>query len=117
MIRRPPISTRTDTLFPYTTLFRSRFSRPTLASFSAMASPTPLSAVTGTFDSSVMAVAYLAVGGLATEHRRIESARTTLALGLGKLARQAMATGRTGPGGGMGRPSLDRKRDWSGNSV
>src|SRR3546814_1391026 len=23
MIRRPPISTRTDTLFPYTTLFRS----------------------------------------------------------------------------------------------
>src|SRR3546814_4890459 len=27
MIRRPPISTRTDTLFPYTTLFRSRLSR------------------------------------------------------------------------------------------
>src|SRR3546814_4637204 len=25
MIRRPPISTRTDTLFPYTTLFRSSF--------------------------------------------------------------------------------------------
>src|SRR3546814_10123995 len=24
MVRRPPISTRTDTLFPYTTLFRSR---------------------------------------------------------------------------------------------
>src|SRR3546814_5655094 len=28
MIRRPPISTRTDTLFPYTTLFRSRGFRP-----------------------------------------------------------------------------------------
>src|SRR3546814_16145727 len=27
LIRRPPISTRTDTLFPYTTLFRSCFSR------------------------------------------------------------------------------------------
>src|SRR3546814_7230107 len=27
MIRRPPSSTRTDTLFPYTTLFRSRFER------------------------------------------------------------------------------------------
>src|SRR3546814_980815 len=27
MIRRPPISTRTDTLFPYTTLFRSLFRR------------------------------------------------------------------------------------------
>src|SRR3546814_8824193 len=29
MIRRPPRSTRTDTLFPYTTLFRST-TRPTL---------------------------------------------------------------------------------------
>src|SRR3546814_18679598 len=28
MIRRPPRSTRTDTLFPYTTLFRSRQHRP-----------------------------------------------------------------------------------------
>src|SRR3546814_3861330 len=27
MIRRPPRSTRTDTLFPYTTLFRSWFNR------------------------------------------------------------------------------------------
>src|SRR3546814_19384518 len=27
MIRRPPRSTRTDTLFPYTTLFRSRINR------------------------------------------------------------------------------------------
>src|SRR3546814_14642864 len=31
MIRRPPRSTRTDTLFPYTTLFRSdRLGRPAL---------------------------------------------------------------------------------------
>src|SRR3546814_10980791 len=30
MIRRPPRSTRTDTLFPYTTLFRSAF-RPSLS--------------------------------------------------------------------------------------
>src|SRR3546814_15042058 len=31
MIRRPPRSTRTDTLFPYTTLFRSRtFTQPIL---------------------------------------------------------------------------------------
>src|SRR3546814_6256751 len=28
MIRRPPRSTRTDTLFPYTTLFRSGLLRP-----------------------------------------------------------------------------------------
>src|SRR3546814_14739704 len=32
MIRRPPISTRTDTLFPYTTLFRSaRYPLPGIA--------------------------------------------------------------------------------------
>src|SRR3546814_4038629 len=31
MIRRPPRSTRTDTLFPYTTLFRSRFFGSTFA--------------------------------------------------------------------------------------
>src|SRR3546814_9890794 len=28
MIRRPPRSTRTDTLFPYTTLFRSEVTQP-----------------------------------------------------------------------------------------
>src|SRR3546814_442468 len=28
MLRRPPRSTRTDTLFPYTTLFRSDFAEP-----------------------------------------------------------------------------------------
>src|SRR3546814_13265733 len=28
MIRRPPRSTRTDTLFPYTTLFRSKITHP-----------------------------------------------------------------------------------------
>src|SRR3546814_5926180 len=38
MIRRPPRSTRTDTLFPYTTLFRSRdFAKPTRAIGSARA--------------------------------------------------------------------------------
>src|SRR3546814_5570271 len=31
MIRRPPRSTRTDTLFPYTTLFRSRRRKARLA--------------------------------------------------------------------------------------
>src|SRR3546814_4934027 len=33
MIRRPPRSTRTDTLFPYTTLFRSLFFSPRLLFF------------------------------------------------------------------------------------
>src|SRR3546814_7161161 len=31
MLRRPPISTRTDTLFPYTTLFRSRVATAAVA--------------------------------------------------------------------------------------
>src|SRR3546814_8097876 len=38
MIRRPPRSTRTDTLFPYTTLFRSRATRRSPNQFP----PTPL---------------------------------------------------------------------------
>src|SRR3546814_15670162 len=33
MIRRPPRSTRTDTLFPYTTLFRSITHSPQVASY------------------------------------------------------------------------------------
>src|SRR3546814_10055458 len=36
MIRRPPISTRTDTLFPYTTLFRSLLDAAGLAPFAGM---------------------------------------------------------------------------------
>src|SRR3546814_7815186 len=36
MIRRPPRSTRTDTLFPYTTLFRSIEWRPEHASYQGM---------------------------------------------------------------------------------
>src|SRR3546814_16509301 len=35
MIRRPPRSTRTDTLFPYTTLFRSPSALPARARFPA----------------------------------------------------------------------------------
>src|SRR3546814_6887315 len=34
MLRRPPISTRPDTLFPYTTLFRSRRAYAVLATLS-----------------------------------------------------------------------------------
>src|SRR3546814_17754543 len=54
MIRRPPISTRTDTLFPYTTLFRSDtytvyaqamdrtgYARGTLATRAGLEAPVP----------------------------------------------------------------------------
>src|SRR3546814_17483230 len=39
MIRRPPRSTRTDTLFPYTTLFRSRRDRIDSLCFAAVSEP------------------------------------------------------------------------------
>src|SRR3546814_19071753 len=42
MIRRPPRSTRTDTLFPYTTLFRSQTGSP-LASSAPSTIPWPAS--------------------------------------------------------------------------
>src|SRR3546814_3020793 len=35
MIRRPPRSTRTDTLFPYTTLFRSHTAQPAISALSS----------------------------------------------------------------------------------
>src|SRR3546814_3128730 len=41
MRRRPPRSTRTDTLFPYPTLFRSAFAAALLLSTSAFAAPPP----------------------------------------------------------------------------
>src|SRR3546814_5761245 len=47
MIRRPPRSTRTDTLFPYTTLFRSRLGGPAergLAARDAVQRPHPVEA-------------------------------------------------------------------------
>src|SRR3546814_9803600 len=52
MIRRPPRSTRTDTLFPYTTLFRSPLRRmlrgPLGAAWQARASATYTKAVAAT---------------------------------------------------------------------
>src|SRR3546814_19425346 len=40
MIRRPPRSTRTDTLFPYTTLFRSK-AMPSIPTCASMTSAAP----------------------------------------------------------------------------
>src|SRR3546814_3362980 len=46
MLRRPPRSTRTDTLFPYTTLFRSR--DPPGSPTACAGSPTPRRTAIGT---------------------------------------------------------------------
>src|SRR3546814_4326810 len=45
MIRRPPRSTRTDTLFPYTTLFRSLLFKRGKKTFVAVSDPTNLQAL------------------------------------------------------------------------
>src|SRR3546814_9178727 len=67
MIRRPPRSTRTDTLFPYTTLFRSR---PARLSCTALAVPS----IVGDLD-PVAAVAFGPVQsgiGASQQHMRSE---------------------------------------------
>src|SRR3546814_13888792 len=58
MIRRPPRSTRTDTLFPYTTLFRS--SLP-LLSLLAVDNPLHVSAYTLTLVGKILCYAIVAL--------------------------------------------------------
>src|SRR3546814_3003706 len=61
MIRRRPRSTRTDTLVPYTTLFRSRIARlrsPTLNSGTLVAAGVAAGAAGGCRGSSTMAPVY-----------------------------------------------------------
>src|SRR6056297_2593807 len=53
MMRRPPRSTRTDTLFPYTTLFRSRWT--TLAESSSDQPRQPVNGLQGMADGEMMA--------------------------------------------------------------
>src|SRR3546814_13955462 len=56
MIRRPPRSTRTDTLFPYTTLFRSiRSSPPWPKPMTALSSPTTRRILLGSTSSTLCA--------------------------------------------------------------
>src|SRR3546814_15343320 len=56
MIRRPPRSTRTDTLFPYTTLFRS-FIRTERGAIGGMLLSFPFAAPVLTFISALIALA------------------------------------------------------------
>src|SRR3546814_2933240 len=53
MIRRPPRSTRTDTLFPYTTLFRSQSTTATAATAKKATSLKPNSTITTTPSTTV----------------------------------------------------------------
>src|SRR3546814_18876701 len=60
MIRRPPRSTRTDTLFPYTTLFRSR-SAPSATAWAEGCPISPRPVPTSTPASLIMAAASMAI--------------------------------------------------------
>src|SRR3546814_11683581 len=53
MIRRPPRSTRTDTLFPYTTLFRSMMLENELAHRSLEEVEAGLDAIAAAMDASI----------------------------------------------------------------
>src|SRR3546814_18007692 len=53
MIRRPPRATRTDTLFPYTTLFLSRMSMYALAGFFGVLSGLSLIGLTTSADAHI----------------------------------------------------------------
>src|SRR3546814_12495451 len=81
MIRRPPRSTRTDTLFPYTTLFRSWKERP--FKLRADGSDLPLTALIGFFQpprvlGEVVEDHLAADGGDMLESRRERQIRDTV---------------------------------------
>src|SRR3546814_20807102 len=65
MLRRPPRSTRTDTLFPYTTLFRSASSNGTSTTYtdiSVVDGAVPVSGSTKTTSTAVGKAADVSVG-------------------------------------------------------
>src|SRR3546814_4605982 len=57
MLRRPPRSTRTDTLFPYTTLFRSPDAAYRLPAVAGVRSTPPSLPVTGLLTPAAIAIA------------------------------------------------------------
>src|SRR3546814_20102170 len=85
MIRRPPRSTRTDTLFPYPTLFRSPSDKRRLAlqhhAFSSLECSCPLK------PSSCASASRFAPGGT-SRHRWLSLALTSVTASLGQTQRQ-----------------------------
>src|SRR3546814_667483 len=70
MIRRPPRSTRTDTLFPYTTLFRSTYIIQGFATLSAVNSPIKsMKVFRGLPNAASRAPCALAIGNFDGVHR------------------------------------------------
>src|SRR3546814_18954979 len=89
MIRRPPRSTRTDTLFPYPTLFRSPSDKRRLAlqhhAFSSLECSCPLK------PSSCASASRFAPGGT-SRHRWLSLALTSVTASFGQTPRQPTST-------------------------
>src|SRR3546814_20021739 len=68
MIRRPPISTRTDTLFPYTTLFRSALAIQSLPPAFELPGDMPLGDMFKTIGNGVPYLAALGIGMSLMDH-------------------------------------------------
>src|SRR3546814_4186906 len=104
MIRRPPRSTRTDTLFPYTTLFRSLSKRPSRSNaFTSIIAPSPCrGGALGTARCRlVTCVSLLGQLGRDLGHVAALEARQAKLL----LARLAAAVAAGDGGGAVGRPA------------
>src|SRR3546814_684741 len=78
MIRRPPRSTRTDTLIPYTTLFRSLFDPLEIAAGHSRLA-----------EASILALAQAATAEFEAVHGKINGGRLII-LGLGRLGGGAL---------------------------
>src|SRR3546814_15048989 len=74
MLRRPPRSTRTDTLFPYTTLFRSRSEEMSSPALAMLSSCRRMVADLATAVGNVSAVGALANGLSSTARSRSRDA-------------------------------------------
>src|SRR3546814_20825164 len=112
MLRRPPRSTRTDTLFPYTTLFRSQIRKLVSVSKDAIAKVRDTVGDMATRDSSVSSGAQEEVNrllgqvaaindGLTQGLRTVAEARPPISEAVGRAVRCLH----------------DRKRVWEGKSV
>src|SRR3546814_11110148 len=90
MIRRPPRSTRTDTLFPYTTLFRSGANMDVLAEAAGVSKPT-IYLHFGSKASLFEAALRDLVDRLPDPAASVRGQRGTLPAGLATIARDACA--------------------------
>src|SRR3546814_13284094 len=114
MIRRPPRSTRTDTLFPYTTLFRSDWAPPGLGVGQPLVQPmgiddVPVMALTLWTEDSERGATELAevAHTLETELKRVPGTRDVYTIGApDRAVLVPLAAARLAADGQLGRASF-----------